>query len=256
MEATVETKFDSPEILNGIPGINWNGYEPSGGQGWHDEYVNSLRPKIDGSLVELKATAAGYEKERTRLASLGKCAKEAQRLCERIQSIVADSGAACLDPGVQEWLAATARLAGQSFSVPARDAEGFRLISEDIKFLSAFKEYVEADFALDRVLFALYQVDARYKMKLFRCALRMCREIDVSRAVIRNSRSLLLKYFAVGGFSDFFELMDNAYGRLSVGLRKLKKLVDRQGVSALDATEFAGRDLKAEARRLFAGYAA
>jgi len=255
MEPANEMKFDNPEILNGIPGIEWRNYEPSGGHVWHEEYVKNLLPKINGSLVELRGIASAYERDRSRIASLSKCVREMQRIADRVKEI------ACGDPmedgirsRISDWLDATERLAGQG--LPEFDGEGLQRTNDDIRFLEAFKEYVETDFMLDRTLYALYQVDDRYKMKLFRYVLKVLRKIDNSRAIIKNSKSLLNKYVAEGGFAGLFEMMDSAYDTLSVGFRKLKKLVDRQGVSALDATELAGMDVIKEARKLFAGAAA
>ena len=255
MEPANEMKFDNPEILNGIPGIEWGRYEPSGGHVWHEEYVNNLLPKINGSLVELRGIAAAYERDRSRIASLNKCIREVQRIADRVKEI---AGGDPMEDGIRsrigDWLDATERLAGQG--LPEFDGEGLQRTNDDIRFLEAFKEYVETDFMLDRTLYALYQVDDRYKMKLFRYILKVLRKIDNSRAIIRNSKSLLNKYVAEGGFAGLFNMMDIAYEKLSVGLKKMKKLVDRQGVSALDATEFAGRDVVSEARKIFAGEAA
>lgn len=257
MEPANEMKFDNPEILSGIPGIRWVGYEPSGGNMWHEEYVKNLLPKIDEALVELREIAAAYEREKSRISSLSKCIKEIQRIADKVREVAGgDATAGSLGPRVSDWLAATVRLSEPGLPFTEFDSDGLQKTNEDIKFLMAFKEYVETDFMLDRTLYALYQVDDRYKMKLFRYVLKVLRKIDSSRAIIKNSKSLLNKYLADGGFAGLFEMMDTAYEKLSIGLKKLKKLVDRQGVSAIDATELAGRDVVKEARQLFAGTAA
>ena len=109
---------------------------------------------------------------------------------------------------------------------------------------------------LDRILYALYQVEDRFKMKLFRSSLKLKRRIDNSRAILKNSRSPLGRSICNGGLAKLFAMMDVAYGQLSIWLKKMKKLIDRQGVSALDATELAGMDIETLARQSFSGTAA
>lgn len=228
----------SEDVLQCIP-VRWIGYTPPGGEGWRKLYTEKIAPIIAENRIKAEATKKAIE-ERERIVAMVRSlateiASKGAELSSVLSSIEDDNGAA-LDlatraSGVQAGARGILEGAG-SLSLLTRDLPDTSDIDEDIRFFDAFANYIEEDMELDKVLYALFTVELKYRVKLLRAACRMLTVVEEAREILRHSNSKVFKALKPR-LDTVIDALDKSYALVGPRIRKFKKAYSKEGVSAL-----------------------
>ena len=226
------------EVLGGVA-VDWRGYEPPGGKSWRETFQ-----KIVDVLADSRKQA---EKEKERL-SFGIAKTNCARNAAVKVSALADEMERSIDPATlspkileeAKARAAEVRMAAELFAnlmngVLAADdsTDVLRDIDEDLRFYDAFELFFEADTELDKMLFALFSVDRKYRAKIFREAYRLLSVVSTEREKLRNSKSVV--FLRIKPMLDkLLETLDSAYAVTAPYMKKLRKEMAKRGNSVLD----------------------
>ena len=231
------------DILQGIP-VQWIGYTPPGGEGWRRNYSENIAPLLAESRIKAEKTKkAIVERERivTMVRSLAtEIATKGAELSSVLSSIEGDNGAA-LDlaaraSGIQAGARGILEGAG-SLSLLTKDLPNTSDIDEDIRFFDAFSIYIDEDVELDRLLYAAFTVDVKYRVKLLRAAYRMLVVVEGAREVLRNSNSVVFKALKPK-LGPVIESLDKSYAIVAPAIRKFKKNYAKSGAEALASIDY------------------
>lgn len=239
------------DVLQGIP-VQWIGYTPPGGKGWRKLYTENLAPIIAENRAKAEKTKKTIE-ERERVVTMVRSlateiATKGAELSSVLSSIEGDNGAA-LDlatraSGIQAGARGILEGAG-SLSLLTEDLPNTSDIDEDIRFFDAFSIYIEEDVELDRLLYAAFTVDVKYRVKLLRAAYRMLVVVEGAREVLRNSNSVVFKALKPK-LDPVIESLDKSYAIVAPAIRKFKKEYAKSGAEALAGMDYSWRQQRAE----------
>lgn len=231
------------DILQGIP-VQWIGYTPPGGKGWRKLYTENLAPIIAEYRAKAEASKkAMAERERT-AAKIRNLATDTAAKWAELSSALSSAGldvvhARAVAMRVNEIQAATRGILGglDSFVIVPEDMPKSAEIDEDIRFFDAFSAYIDEDAELDRVLYALFTVDMKYRTKLLRAAYRMLGVVEEAREVLRHSKSMVFKALKPK-LGPVIEVLDNGYATIAPAIRKFKKEYAKSGAEALASIDY------------------
>lgn len=233
----MENKIEKAEdVLAGVV-VNWAEYEPPGGERWRELYTEGVAPVLE------KARADAIL-EKKRIEDGVKAASKIRKLCADIARIAGelreevDRGTLSRDIFMSEALSKVE--GGAAFLGRAAKTEveirteygGTGDIDEDIRFFDAFQELVDADAELDRLLFALVNIDQKYRAKVFRAACRNLSVVERAREVVRHSKSVVLDGIRPQ-IAPLLSMIDKSYAVVSPVMRGIKKMVAKSGASVL-----------------------
>ena len=241
----------SDDILQGIP-VQWIGYTPPGGEGWRKNYSENIAPLLAESRIKAENTKKAIE-ERERIVTMVRSlateiATKGAELSSVLSSIEGDNGAA-LDlatraSGIQAGARGILEGAG-SLSLLTKDLPNTSDIDEDIRFFDAFSIYIEEDVELDRILYAAFTVDVKYRVKLLRAAYRMLVVVEGAREVLRHSNSVVFKAIR-SRINPIIETLDKSYATIAPAIRKFKKEYAKSGAEALGGMDYSLLQRRAE----------
>lgn len=227
------------DVLNGVK-VNWAGYEPPGGDQWQDTFNEKIKPLLKSSrksaTMELESVNRG-RKSIVRMNELvGSLREQFRELAELMDNIGGVDGFAASALGtVQSALPIVGAFVKGKMDADTSDRD-IAEIEEDIKFFDAFDTLMEADAELDKMLYAMFMVEEKYRVKILRASCRMLVVVEESREAIRRSKSVV--YSKIRGLlNPMIEMIDKAYLFTGVYLRQLKKDYAKNGISALAALE-------------------
>lgn len=237
----MEQVLDAEEFLAGM-GVNWKQYTPPGGEEWSTHFKTDLEPIIKKSRSDALATLAKLKEKEAKI-------DEMQRHFQAIsKSLIAlDELASGKEESSEFGLPSTIR-DGQGRAMAAsieesrlallshkpRIAEDMAEVESDIKFMADIALYINADRELDKLLFALYTVEIKFRAKILREAGRLLKIVESVRAELRGSHSTI-KAMLRERLDPIFATLDEAYAKCGPEIRKLKKVVDKHGLAAWDA---------------------
>ena len=227
------------DVLNGVK-VNWAGYEPPGGDQWQDTFNEKIKPMLKSSresaMRELESVNRG-RKTIVRMNELvGSLREQSRELAELMDNIGGVDGFAASVLGtVQSALPIVGAFVKGKMDADTSDRD-IAEIEEDIKFFNAFDMLMAADAELDKMLYAMFMVEDKYRVKILRASCRMLVVVEESREAIRRSKSVV--YSKIRGLlNPMIEMIDKAYLFTGVYLRQLKKDYAKNGISALAALE-------------------
>ena len=231
------------DILQGIP-VQWIGYTPPGGKGWRKIYSENIAPLIAEGRIKAEKTKKAIEERECAVAMVRSLATEiatkGAELSSVLSSIEGDNGAA-LDlatraSGIQAGARGILEGAG-SLSLLTKDLPNTSDIDEDIRFFDAFSAYIDEDVELDRVLYALFTVQLKFRAKLLRSACRMLAVVEEAREVLRHSKSMVFKALKPK-LGPVIESLDKGYAIVAPAIRKFKKEYAKSGAEALASIDY------------------
>ena len=233
----------SEDVLQSIP-VRWIGYTPPGGEGWRKLYTEKIAPIIAENRIKAETTKKAIE-ERERIVAMVRSlateiASKGAELSSVLSSIEDDNGAA-LDlatraSGIQAGARGILEGAG-SLSLLTEDFPDTSDINEDIRFFDAFANYIDEDVELDKVLYALFTVDLKYRVKLLRAACRMLTVVEEAREILRHSNSKVFKALKPR-LDTVIDALDKSYALVGPGIRKFKKEYAKLGAEALASIDY------------------
>lgn len=234
----MENITNAEEFLAGM-GVDWKNYTPPGGEGW----VAIFKHDIEPIFAKAKRDAnADLEKYRMREARMSELQRHLQTVAKSLVAIAEISTAAglrtpakCPIPqDVDEANGLVAAIEEQRRFLLNDKPTTLRDIAEiesDIKFMNDLEKYINADRELDMLLYALYTVEVKFRNKILREALRLLKVVEGVRPELAGSSSKI-KNLISHVTAPMFKTLNEAYAKCAPELRKLKKLVDKQGAAA------------------------
>ena len=226
------------EVLGGLS-VNWLDYEPSGGKTWSKVFHEGIAPVMRESRANAEKQIA-YNADRLRnIAKVQSLSAEILSKANELASAITYLDAAPED-SLDLQSSTGGMLAGARRIFNFADAllsvgdavTAQREISEDIRFFNAFDAYISADAELDKLLFAMHQVDVRYRAKILRACCRLLAVVEENREVLRNSKSVVFKNLG-NRLTPIFDTLDKAYALTGKQLRRMKKKYAKNGPAAL-----------------------
>ena len=233
----------SDDVLQGIP-VQWIGYTPPGGKGWRKLYTENLAPIIAENRAKAEAAKKAIAERERMAAKIRNLATDTAAKWVELSSALSSSGldavhGLAVAMRVNEIQAATKGILGglDSFAIVPEDMPKSAEIDEDIRFFDAFSAYIDEDVELDRVLYALFTVDLKYRVKLLRAACRMLTVVEEAREILRHSNSKVFKALKPR-LDTVIDALDKSYALVGPGIRKFKKAYSKEGVSALASIDY------------------
>lgn len=233
------------DVLNGIA-VDWRGYEPPGGDGWRKYYNEQLKPLFDKARSDAEKEIARLQ---TRIAdhrvqflaadkikisaaqtlfTLGAPKDSADKeICDALRDIISKCNLI------------TEKAASKREEVE-KDEQGIKVCEEDIRFFDLFREYIDADAELDKMMFAMHYVDLKFRPKLLRASCKMLVLVETRREQLRHSKSVVFEKTKVF-LAPIFNSLDDAYEFVGVSLRAQMKAFKQRGLEALRDYEDFGR---------------
>lgn len=196
--ATITTKsgltITEPESLSGL-GINWDGYQPS-----MDEHVlmDEIIPVLKKSKNDAEIELAGIRARISARAGVRRGLEKAQAFSRTLMEFRNTYGSDLDEKeraAVEEWIGVTTSMTeGRMFYTDSTAKADIDMIEDDLKFLNGATFFFAKDAELDKLLYAIHKVDAKYRRKVFRDSFRLMMEVNeslqtviLSRSVIKNS---------------------------------------------------------------------
>lgn len=206
--AKMENITNAEEFLAGM-GVDWKNYTAPGGNRWAAMFKDTIAP----IFAKAKRDAnADLEKYRLREAKMSELQRHLQTIAKSLVAAIEEQRRFLLNDK----------------PTTLRDIAE---IQSDIKFMDDLERYINADRELDKLLYALYTVEIKFRAKILREALRLLKIVEGVRPGLAGSNSTIKNL--ISGITDpMFKTLDEAYAKCVPELRKLKKLVDKQGVAA------------------------
>lgn len=233
----------SDDVLQGIP-VRWIGYTPPGGDGWRKLYTEKIAPIIAENRIKAEATKrAIMERERTvsvvsTLAAL--IAAKGAELSSAIAAIGQKNGIvldlAMRASGIEAGARGILKDVDSLYPSDGEFPKPYE-IDEDIRFFDAFTAYIDEDVELDKVLYALFTVDLKYRVKLLRAACRMLTVVEEAREILRHSNSKVFKALKPR-LDTVIDALDKSYALVGPGIRKFKKEYAKLGAEALAGMDY------------------
>lgn len=233
------------DVLNGIP-VDWRGYEPPGGEGWRKYYTEQVKPIFERGRADAE----------TEIASLSRRIADNRVQCFAADKIKVSASQTLFTlgtpdtPADKEICAAlrdiiskcnliTEKAASKREGVE-KDEKGIKVCEEDIRFFDLFREYIDADAELDKMMFAMHNVELKYRAKLLRASYKMLVLVETRREQLRHSNSVVFRE-TKEVLAPIFNTLDEAYAVVSVSLRMQMKDVKKNGIDALRNLDNLGR---------------
>ena len=225
------------DITNGIP-VDWRGYEPPGGDGWRKYYVEQLKPLFAKSRKDAEAEIIRCNRIIADNRSTIFAADKIKAIAEQTLSCLPASD----DPVQSAIFNAFGNIKAQCALIAEKSAskhgeieeaeKGIKECEEDIRFFDLFREYIDADAELDKMMFAMHNVELKYRAKLLRASCKMLVLVETRREELRHSKSVVLGK-TKEHLSPIFNSLDKAYAVVGVSLRMRMKDFKKNGIDAL-----------------------
>lgn len=240
---TETRKIPLPDFVKNVPGITESlfaraNYEPSGGWAWFDDYNANLLPLIDQSIDNARNFLADVERRRAILTSVRKHLAGCRTFIAQTARLSKDANIGLDELGGKfaAWSLITAETEKEfSDTDDSKMLDDIKAANSDITALTAFKEYVEIDCAVDVALYAMHLAEPKYRVKLFRDIMKQVKRLETRINIIKATKSrifdLLHDKTEIG---NLIKTMEEAYSLIVPHLRKRKKFVDTYGAAALD----------------------
>lgn len=233
------------DITNGIP-VDWRGYEPPGGEGWRKYYVEQLKPLFAKSRMDAEAEINRCNRIIADNRSVMFAADKMKAIAEQTLSCLPASD----DPVQSAIFNAFGNIKAQCALIAEKSAskrgeiekaeQGIKVCEEDIRFFDLFREYIDADAELDKMMFAMHYVDLKFRPKLLRASYKMLVLVETRREQLRHSNSVAFRE-TKEVLAPIFNTLDEAYAVVGVSLRAQMKAFKQRGLEALRDLEDFGR---------------
>ena len=233
------------DVLNGIP-VDWRGYEPPGGEGWRKYYTEQVKPVFERGRADAETEIASLSRRIADHRSAIFAASEIKSISEQTLSCLPASD----DPVQSAIFNAFGNIKAQCALIAEKSAskrgeieeaeKGIKECEEDIRFFDLFREYIDADAELDKMMFAMHNVVLKYRAKLFRASHKMLVLVETRREELRHSNSVVFRE-TKEVLAPIFNTLDEAYAVVSVSLRMQMKDFKKNGIDALRNLDNLGR---------------
>lgn len=226
--------------------VNWNDYTHPIGNEFGKEFLPKLVDSINKSIKSAKKDFERMcleENEKVeinmRIDDIRKTAGELNNLIISNMPILENGGQA--RSAVDIILTSSAFLANLNIAKPDDSVnEKLAQIADDIKYLEAVIEYFTLDNILDRLLYIMSQIDYKKRIKPFRKAFSVLKEVENARMRLNRNGGCYCKYLLEEKMemSKAIKTLDDAYALVSPGLRKMKKRYDVEGADVFKDSPF------------------
>lgn len=196
-----EIKALEPEFLKQF-NVNWKLYKPAGGWNWYNHFRNTLVPSIERKIAEVKQLKAAREGLATQAEKIIRDLADSHTALSEVGLLIT-SGLAIKtlkdDSGeIKAWLNAAPKMIDALVSAIAeeRDTSGPEMNADvEISYLEALRDYFNADLELDMTLWAMRDVDIKYRTKIFRTAYKMLDRVNAIRFTVESVDCKMRKFF-------------------------------------------------------------
>lgn len=236
-----------PEVLRSFD-VDWRGYEPSGGEKWHQFFHEKHKSSINDVIAEYERLRERFSTAIARANTLGKKFKEMRNFLGGYGSIIGldiavlsdmnrsahvncDAVSRTLKASTLAWVNgaddALADLTNWILGANELKKE-LAVIDEDVKFLRALNDFFAKDQDLDMILYSLHKIPVKYRTKVFRTGYKLFREVMECMNVIETSKSAI-KDTILERYSVAYLELRKAYRTLPVAMKEMKKGSDAEG---------------------------
>lgn len=221
-----------PEILRGL-GVDWEGYVPSGGRSFHEEFAKDSLG-LDKAIEVLRRRNAEIDEFQSAKTDMRSKAGDTVKFIETLEAIEK------LRPGdfgkeLKDWIAATKKIVPQvvkGLLSDADDRDEKVEIHKDMMFLQSLKDVFLLDRDVDALLYAIPCVDLRFRKKIFRRMyskfLHVLLKIDFIKRYESPFKNQIMRLF-----DPAFNTLDEAYGVLAGPMREKKRRLDKHGLAEI-----------------------
>ena len=238
-----------PEILNGLP-INWAAYEPSGGDRFRKHLNEELIPALNAAREQCQRNRDRFVANVKFISSVTDAFNSIREILPRItesvsteseerdfsQMIGTDSRYVPLNETAKDWIL-KAPEALKGIDAWSKSVEMWKMhiniIDEDLKYVSAISGFLSGDQDCDMLLYAIYNVEKKFRIKVFRAAYKKEREIEEFRQVIAHTKSAL-KASIEPKYKVAFDGLSKYYDALLIQMKIMKKGIDQHGAEFFD----------------------
>lgn len=237
--AKVVNGIEVPELV-AEHDIDWSRYVAPGGNAWASHYAGEIKPFMDKSLENAR-------KEINRLRAID-AERNAIRvgLAEAFNTANMAMGFALNHPeevSEEERKAIAKFKAVTDFAVidivlgsDVGNANKIASITDDIMFMESLEKFYAIDSEVDKLLYALHSVAAKYRTKIFRQVLKLVRIIEEYHGMVVNSKSVIAREHDGLVIKPVRELW-KVYQGLMPKFKEMKKAMDRSGIAFWKAME-------------------
>ena len=233
------------DVLNGMA-VDWRGYEPPGGDGWRKYYVEQLKPLFAKSRIDAVAEIIRCNRIIANNRSTIFAADKIKAIAEQTLSCLpnpvdaADKAISAAFGNISAQCALIVENLAASCGAIEKAEKGIQVCEEDIRFFDLFREYIDADAELDRLLFAMSMVELKYRAKILRACVKLLNVVEIRREELRRSKSVVFKQTKTA-LDPIINSLDEAYAVVGVSLRAQMKDFKKNGIEALRDLEDIGR---------------
>lgn len=243
-----EIKALEPEFLKQF-NVDWKFYKPAGGWTWYNHFRSTLVPSIERKIAKVKQLKAAREGLATQAEKLIRDLADSHTALSGVGLLIA-SGLAIKtlrdDSGeIKAWLNAAPKMINEIVSAIAeeRDTSGPEMNADvEISYLEALRDYFNAVLELDMTLWAMRDVDIKYRTKIFRMAYKMLDRVNAIRFKVESVDCKMRQFFEKAFAQPVADLHlcyegdgvnEDPMKRIGLTklLRKEKKALDKQGNS-------------------------